>query len=139
SRITNNQSVFPETDPLTNDQAYFVYQGKFQNGSNQQMNGVDSRYAYFGTSDPQFYASSGVDHGNNTSEVTLMNPQGDRRIYAGTGPVDVTMSFADTVKLVTAYIVAHDSINPSFDELTTLFNFGSQLKSQFAMNDAGCD
>lgn len=139
-RATNNGSVFPYTDPFTLAEGYNVYQGRLSNGSDVLLGGSPITFEYFGNSDPWFYASNGVDHGNNYTESTAGNFAGDRRVYAGSGPVHLTSANVDTFELISAYLVAHDTISasPVNFGLDILFQRASQLKTQFAQNIAGC-
>lgn len=138
-RTTNNGSVFPYTDPYDIVQGYNVYQGKLSDGSDVLLGGNPITFEYFGNSDPLFYASNGVNHGNNYTEISAGNSVGDRRVYGSTGPVAL-VNATDTFELVSAYIVAHDTVSasPANYGLDLLFQMGTQLKNQYAQNDAGC-
>ncbi len=117
--------------------SYFASQGLYPNGSPKQVNGVDVRYDYFGTSDGLFYGSNGVDHGNNYSEASVPNAPGDRRIHSSSGPG--ALSPSDTLEIITAYVYARDSINPSVDNsILALFEYGETLKQGTANNSFGC-
>ncbi len=139
-RLTSNGWVYPYTDPITTKQAYNVNQGKLSDGTPVQLAGNTIKFEYFGNSDPLFYASNGVNHGNDYSELTVGNTPGDRRVFGGSGPVNLT-SPIDTFEMVSAYIVAHDTISasPANFGLDLLFQMGTQMKNQFAQNNAGCN
>ena len=141
SRVLDNGGSGPylAADPNSLREAYSVYQGKYIDGSPVQLAGNTIRFQYFGNSDPLFYASNGVDHGNNYSEITATNPPGDRRVYGGSGPFNLATS-NDTIEIVSAYIVAHDTVSasPANFGLDLLFQRGKQLKEQYALNNAGC-
>lgn len=135
SRLATNSTFYPMSDPANIKEAYYNYQGMYQNGTYPQTFGNDVRMQYFGASDPMHYASFGIDAGTQYTEEDELNSPGDRRIYSGSGPGTLG---ADTVNIVTAFIVAHDTINAGFDERPLLFSYAQQLKDQFALNNAGC-
>ncbi len=137
SRYFSSQVSFPFGNPSSQAQNYFNLQGKLQDGSPNYYGGIEIKHDYFGQSDPQFYTSEGINHGNNHSEITDSNSPGDRRIIGGSGPGRLHVS--DTIELFTAYIIATDRVNISpNNSVNKLFEFGSELKSMVQNNNAGC-
>jgi hypothetical protein len=118
-------------DPIENFP--YLFQGADASGTFPQVNSVDVRYAFFGSSDPSFYGSWGQDHGNNYTETIAGNSPGERRMYGFTGKTNLISSDPEknTYEIVTAYITAMDSITPNADVLSKLFNFGTQLKTLY--------
>ena len=124
-------------------QYYGAFQGQNPNGSYTQVNGVDTRHAYFGKSDPLFYSAWGQNHGNDNYEFYGPAPLGDRRIYGGAGEIDLdgTDPNANSVEILTAYITSIDTVNiPTtlLEPLSRLFGFGYQLRALYTANEAGC-
>lgn len=116
---------------------YFSMQGLNPDSSPKTVNGVTVRHDYFGTSDPLFYTSYGVDHGNNHSETGVPNPPGDRRISNSCGPT--TFSTLDTMVLIKAFIVGVDTTNLSPDNsVNRLFEHGQTLRDFYAQNSDDC-
>lgn len=111
--------------------------GTNPDGSPKMVNGVDVRHDYFGTSDPLFYSSYGIDHGNNNSEAVASNVVGDRRMSCASGPGSFLTT--DTLVLLKAYLVGVDTVNLSPDSsVVRLFERGQELRDLFAQNNATC-
>lgn len=122
------------TDPNDLIGYYQVLQGREPSSLAQQHNGIQVRHSFFGDSDPQFYTSGGIDHGNNYWEN---GAQGDRRMYGGSGAAQ--LNIGDTLGMITAYIYAIDETDPtSQNAVNKLFVLGSELKQSFKNNEAGC-
>lgn len=138
SREYTQSNFYPYNDPSSEKELYHNLKGNFSNGLSPQVNGVDVRHSYFGNSDPLFYSSGGIDHGNNYSEITEVNANGDRRMIAGSGPMNL-VGTQNTIEMVTAYLTAIDTINIGNDPLPKLFEMGSDLKAMYANNNAGCE
>ncbi len=118
-------------------QWHFLMSGLDLNGLPKTVNGVDVRHDYFGTSDPIFYTSGGIDHGNSYSEATVMNPPGDRRMSSASGPRDFTTS--DTMVQIKAFVVGVDTQNLSPENsVNRLFEHGQTLRTFFAQNADAC-
>lgn len=116
---------------------YNVMQGLNPNGSPKTLNGATIRHDYFGTSDPDFYSSGGIDHGNNNSESGNSNPAGDRRMSCASGPRE--FSAIDTMVLINAYLVGVDTVNLSpNNSVNRLFEHGQTLRDFFAQNSDAC-
>lgn len=128
------------------DEQYNLYQGLNGNGTPQQVNGVNIRHSYYGSSDALHYTSDGIDPGTSHYEWGPVdnNPPGDRRIFGGTGPINIDAADPtnNSVMITNAYICAIDTVNlPNGNliaPLDLLFNYGTDLKQMFASNDAGC-
>jgi hypothetical protein len=137
SRNFTGQSNYPYSDPQSQSQYYNILQGNLQDGSPNTYGGIVIKHDYFGESDPQFYTSNGVDHGNNYSEITESNPAGDRRIIGGSGPG--RLHTTDTVEISLAYMIAFDTVQISpTHSVNKLFEYGTKLKLMVKNNDAGC-
>ena len=117
--------------------SYNILQGLNPDGSPKQINGVTIRHDFFGTSDPLFYSSNGVDHGNNYSEDGGFNTAGDRRMFAGSGPM--TFNTVDTMILIDAFVVGVDTVNLSpANSVARLFQHGQTLRDFFVQNTSAC-
>lgn len=117
--------------------AYSVMQGNYGNGTQQYSGSIPIRHSYFDNSDPLFYTSGGLNHGNNYSELTENNTVGDRRMYCASGPTDFYMG--DTMVLINAYIVGIDTVNISSDSSRVLlFNYGQSIREMYALNSTPC-
>lgn len=128
-------SQAPGQSTLTS--SYNILQGLNPDGSPKQINGVTIRHDYFGTSDPLFYSSNGVDHGNNYSEDGGFNPSGDRRMFAGSG--SMTFNTVDTLILLDAFVVGVDTVNLSpANSVARLFQHGQTLRDFFVQNTSAC-
>lgn len=115
----------------------FMMQGLNPDGSPNLVNGVQVRHDYLGSSDPLFYSSNGIDHGNNHSEPGSSNPAGDRRILGASGPS--TFTTTDTMVLIKAYLVASDVATPSpLNSLDRLFEHGQAVRDYFDQNSLPC-
>ncbi|MFT6923715.1 MAG: hypothetical protein ACJA1C_002730 [Crocinitomicaceae bacterium] len=121
---------------------YNMAQGLLPDGTVNSVNGVDIRYDYFDDTDPTFYASGGVNHGNAHFESTAGNTPGERQIL---GSSDIFNLYAgganDHIEFTTAYIAAIDTNQASlnyYQPVKKLFQLGTTLKSMYAANDAGC-
>lgn len=135
SLVTNSLQAGVEPNNLSS--AYEVAQGNNGNGSPQLINTVEVRHSYLESSDPSFYSSVGIDHGNNHSEITENNPPGDRRMYSASGPTKFFVT--DTMVLIDAYIVGIDTVNISIDDSRDkLFNHGASIRDMYAMNSTPC-
>lgn len=133
----NSSSSFPYSDPNGLSDFYYPLQGMHLDGTYDQANGIDVKHAYFGNSDPGFYSSGGLDHGNNHSEATDNNPSGDRRIIGGSGPGKLYPM--DTVELLTAYVYGIDSTNFTFPlGEGNLFAHASVIRNSYISNTLGC-
>lgn len=134
----NDGSGMPSISPTSAAQFYQYLLGNDQFGTPNVHNGVDVRFDYFGTSDPLFYASIGADHGNNFSEESVGNVLGERRMFSGTGKVNVAVG--KSVSCTKAYIAATNNETTSPNEsVQKLFNIAQQLKDDYAANLGGCD
>lgn len=117
--------------------SYNTLKGLNPDGSPKQINGVTIRHDYFGTSDPLFYSSHGVDHGNNYSESGGFNPPGDRRMIEGSGPMSLTP--VDTLVLIEAFVVGVDTVNLSpANSVARLFEHGQTLRDFYIQNNSAC-
>lgn len=117
---------------------YFMSKGLTPLGLPKQVNGVDVRYDYFGNSDPLFYGSNGVDHGNNDFEVLIPSPGGDRRGYMTSGPGSSTVN--DTLEIITAYMYGIDTVNIGIQSsIDKLFTQGATLRNNFSQGSLGCN
>lgn len=126
------------SDPTTELEFWHVLNGRFKDGSERLFApGVPMRYSFYGTSDPLFYATRGVDHGNNQSEFSFGITPGDRRIMGGSGPG--FFASGDTINYITAHITSFDSTDVTVPISTDkLFADAAWLKTAFANNDLGC-
>jgi hypothetical protein len=131
--FTLESSIKYPNNILSNDELVNLFQGLDASGNYAQVSGVDVRFAYFGNSDPDFYGSWGIDHGNNYTELIAGNPAGDNRLLCSSGKSNLNSADPNnnTYEIVTAYITAIDSIIPNTNVLNMLFNYGSQLKSLY--------
>jgi len=125
--------------PTSLSGVYFIYQGLDTLGNAQTNgNGVEIKHSYYGQSDPLFYSSGGVNHGNNLSESNSSNQPGDRRMLSNSGPG--TLNIGDTLSITSAYLVGLDTINISNNaSVNRLFSLASDLKIAFANNSLGCN
>ena len=115
---------------------YQAMTGTYPNGVPQTVNGVTVRHTSFGNSDPLFYSSGGIDHGNNDFEFTLNTP-GDRRMSGASGPADLAQQ--DTLILYNAFVLGLDSVNASIDSsLTRLFERSANIRTMFRTNTTPC-
>lgn len=116
---------------------YYTMRGTNPDSSPKTVNGVTVRHDYYGSSDPIFYSSSGIDHGNNHSEALIPTPPGERRISCASGPSSFSMN--DTMVVINAYVVGVDTVNLSSDSsVTRLFEHGQTLRDFFAQNSDEC-
>lgn len=121
---------------------YNVMHGVLPNGTPNSVNGVDIRYDYFGDTDPTFYASGGINHGNAYFEGFSGNVPGDRFIFGSSSEFDLYANGQNMIEFTTAHIAAVDTNMASFnniDPVKKLFFMGTFLKSMFEANDAGCN
>lgn len=125
------------TSNLTHD-FFNIMLGNNADGSSQiAPNGTVVRHVLFGSTDPLFYSSGGIDHGNNWSEETAMNPAGDRRIFGATGPG--TMNIGDTLSSLIALIYSRDTNATTIQEpVAKLFADATSLKTLVTNGDLGC-
>lgn len=129
--------------PTSVNTYYEFFQGQEMGGAYPQVNGVDVRHTYYGRSDPSFYTSGGIDHGNFYYEFASGNLPGDRRIIGSTGPLNLNGNDpnANSIELVTAYISSIDTVNMPAniaEPLDRLFVLGSQLKAMYQQNLGAC-
>lgn len=135
----SNGSSFPNVDPNTLVHQFNHAQGIYSTGIPQVLNsgGVPYKHSYYGTSDPLFYSSQGVDHGNSNSELTSSNASGDRRMSGYSGPTSAQID--DTISTLIAFLYGVDSVNISPDNsVANLFQDAALLKSYYTANNAGC-
>ncbi len=112
-------------------------QGYYQNGLSNTIGAIEVKYSYLGQSDPLFYASGGVNHGNNDTEALAGNFVGDRRMYGFTGPTELATN--DTLENINVVIVGVDTVNLHPDSsVVRLFELSAELKNSFALNSLGC-
>ncbi|MFT5779400.1 MAG: hypothetical protein ACI837_002358 [Crocinitomicaceae bacterium] len=132
------------TAGMSDEQFYNWLQGKEAAGNYPQVNSVDVRHAYFGNSAPLFYAAWGQDHGNNHSEITAGNSPGDQKLIGSTGTINLDSSnpSANSTELLTAYIVAIDSIllptDPGGDPVKKLYQLGQTIKNIHLGDSLAC-
>lgn len=137
SSIVTFTSLNLPTEPNDLASLYTSMRGLNGDGTPKIVNGVTVYHTYFGNSDPLFYSSHGVDHGNNHSEITEGNSPEDRRLHCASGPADFEMG--DTLTLVNAYLAAIDTVNLSpVNSLTKLFEHGATIKNFYAQNTDAC-
>lgn len=131
-------STYPFIDPTDFPSYYYTLQGLNLDGSPMQLGGIDIRHSFFGNSDPNFYSSYGIDHGNNYSEITANNPAGDRRIMGGSGPGE--LNSGDTIEYLTAYVYGIDTSSFAFPlGVQNLFDHASVIKAAYINNSLGCN
>jgi hypothetical protein len=134
-----NHDLFSPSNALS---FYNQAQGLLPNGTVNSVNGVDIRFDYFGETDPIFYASGGINHGNAHFESIAGNIHGDREMLGSSDMFNLYFGGAnDNIEFTTAYITAIDTNQASFNysqPIKKLFLLGSILKSMYASNDAGC-
>jgi hypothetical protein len=124
-------------EPTTDLEFFYAAQGIRTNGSSQLANGVPVNYSFFGNSDPQFYASGGVDHGNDDFEVGSNMMPGDRRILGSSGPF--TFEEGESRSFLQAYLVAVDTVTPlPMNSVNKLIEYATALKQEFAINETEC-
>jgi hypothetical protein len=116
---------------------YVAAKGNTENGSYQYVNWVIVRYSFFGQSDPSFYASNGVDHGNDYWEYSNWNVLGDRSIIGSSGPFD--FNTGDKQTFLQVYHYALDTVNPSaMNSLEKLMENAQKFKTGYALNQTSC-
>jgi hypothetical protein len=133
------ESSYRITDsyPNSSEEFFNVSKGIYPNGSPQLANGVPVNYSFIGNSDPQFYASGGVDHGNDDFEVGSNMMPGDRRILGSSGPF--TFEQGESRSFLQAYLIAVDTVNPSpINSVNKLTEYATVLKQEYAMNETEC-
>lgn len=118
------------------DRFYNALQGLAMDGT-PQLYGAVGPYAALGQSDPEFYATGGIPHTNNYSELSVNNAPGDRRILSGSGPG--VLKTGDTLNYLTAHVLSFGIQNdPNGPSVGQLFTDAAKIKSYFANNDLGC-
>lgn len=137
SHYVTNGTSFPYADPQTILNFHYVSQGLYNDGSTKTApNGVPVKHSLFGNSDPMFYSSAGLDHGNDWNESALNTP-GDRRIYGASGPS--VLNIGDTLTSLIALIYARDTAATSISDLENkLISNASVLKNLFSNGNLGC-
>ena len=137
SRFYTNGAGFPFGNPSSSWEFYNMVHGLLNNGDSIYVNNVSVVQTYFGNSDPLFYASGGLNHGNNFSEITQNNPSGDRRILASSGPGNFAVG--DTLEFIQAWIVSLDTTAPShLNSVEKLFLDAAKIKQYYVQNHIGC-
>lgn len=137
STLESSLQYIPDTSFTTPALFYNILQGIYPDGAPNSVNGVDIRFDYFGESDPNFYASGGIDHGNMNYEFI---PPGDRAIWASSGQFNLDPS--NVIEITSAYITAIDTnmaANSLQQPLNRLFSLGTILKDMYGNNAAGCE
>ena len=128
--------------PITPAEAYNTAQGLYPNGTPLTVNGIEIRFDYFDDTDPAFYASNGVDHGNGYFEAIAGNIPGDRHIVSSSGSFNLDQSNNYETEILSAYILAIDtnqSTLNNYQPVKQLFLMGGQLKQRFDNNQLGCN
>jgi hypothetical protein len=137
SNSFNSTSNDALNDPKTIGQMYLNMEGKSSNGLPRLVGNDTIRHAYFGNSDPYHYSSSGVDIGENFTELDNFHSPGDRRMLASTDKGDFLIG--DTLNYFTAHFFALDSIYElNSNSANKLRMYAERLKNQFKNNDLGC-
>lgn len=136
SYYMTNSGVFPHTDGLNTAQFYYNLQGLASDGTPQVVGAVGP-YTLTGQSDPDFYATGGIPHANDFSEVSAGNASGDRRMLSGSG--SGVLAAGDTLNYLSAYILSFGSQNdPNGPSVGQLFVDAQKVKDYFTNNDLGC-
>lgn len=139
--LESSKIFYTTTGAWTPLEMYNLSQGNFFDGTPNSVNGVDVRFEYFGDTDPAYYASGGINHGNNFFESTAGNPPGDRMLVGASAPVNLTGGSNEYAEYTTAYITAIDTTAATFiylQPVKKLFFLGGILKGMYADNNAGC-
>lgn len=117
-----------QVDPSSLVQFFRVANGLTHAGDTIRLGNIPIRHAFFGQSDPLFYSSAGVDHGNNWFETT-QNPPGDRRCLGATGPGNI--GDFDTLVILQAVTSALDSVNLTITASAELLQQKAALLQQY--------
>ncbi|MBU2018656.1 MAG: T9SS type A sorting domain-containing protein, partial [Bacteroidetes bacterium] len=137
SRSYNQFSSYPYTDSYLLQDFYNQTKGFNSDGTQNTVNGVPVVQSFFGNSDPFFYASQGVNHGNNHSEEINNNPPGDRRLLSSSGPGNYAVG--DTIEIIQAWLVSLDTnAGNAYSSVTKLKSDAAKLRQYFLTNDLGC-
>ncbi|MCT4560859.1 MAG: T9SS type A sorting domain-containing protein [Crocinitomicaceae bacterium] len=129
----------PNYDPSTPIQYYNVANGLTSAGDTTKVNDVAVRHAFFGNSDPLFYSSAGVDHGNAwVDDSTTTGPNwSDRRQSGASGPG--YLGPTDTIVILQALTSAVDTVNVSPEaSVVKLQEKAAELLNYFKQNQTPC-
>lgn len=134
SYFTNGFS--PQGDPSSLAEYYRVANGLTRAGDTIKINNIPIRHNYFGSSDPLFYSSGGVDHGNDWFE-TSQNLGGDRRISGSSGPG--MLGTNDTLVILQALTSALDtSAQTLTSSVELLQQKAAQIQLYYRQNQTPC-
>ncbi len=136
--ISGDNATQTPNVPITLAEFFNAGSGILPNGTMQQTNGVNVRHAFFSKTDPYFYSSGGINHGNFYTEELVGNIPGDRYSFAISGPGQLANTY-DTTTNFSAYIVGIDTINlNALSSIQKLKSIAYQLKNGYANNSLGC-